>query len=300
LNAFTPTSLAERRPSAHRSVRCLICSVPAIPAQAVPPATYYGCPVCETLFQHPMPTIDQMRAYVDDEYASGVYNDYVAAAALKSLTFSRRAQRIRARATGRLLDVGASCGFFVQEALALGFDAYGVELSASAIAKAPAQLVSRLTLGDVNTLALEETEPFDVVTAFDLIEHVFDPIAFLQEVRRVARPGALLAITTPDVRHALRYILRARWPMFQPLQHTVLFSQRGLRLALSKAGYEDIEIGPASKTLTADYLAGQVQMYLPLLVNAYRNVSKVIPESMRTRPVDINIGELMAFARFPG
>jgi hypothetical protein len=71
-------------------------------------------------------------------------------------------------------------------------------------------------------------------------------------------------------------------------------------LALSKAGYDDIEIGPASKTLTADYLAGQVHMYLPALVNAYRSVSSVIPASIRTRPVDVNIGELMAFARVPG
>jgi 2-polyprenyl-3-methyl-5-hydroxy-6-metoxy-1,4-benzoquinol methylase len=286
--------------AAGSAIACPICGVPSKVAQRVPPAVYYGCPVCGTLFQHPMPSIDQMRAYVEAEYARGVYSNYVAAASLKALTFATRARRIAGRAGGgRLLDVGASAGFFVEQALEAGFDAYGVELSTEAVAKAPANVRDRLTVGDVNALALGGTAPFDVVTAFDLIEHVFDPVAFLQELRRVTRPGALLAITTPDVGHLLRYVLRARWPMFQPMQHMVLFSRRGLRLALTKAGYTDVEIGPATKTLTADYLAGQVDMYLPAAVKAYRAASKVIPQRLRAAPVNVNIGELMAFARVP-
>jgi 2-polyprenyl-3-methyl-5-hydroxy-6-metoxy-1,4-benzoquinol methylase len=286
-------------PSPNRVV-CPICGVSSAPVERVGNATYFGCPVCETLFQHPMPTIDAMRAYVNSEYTSGVYNDYVSAAKLKSMTFRSRVKVIQQRgAAGRLLDVGASCGFFVEEALKAGFDAYGVELSAEAISKAPDVIRARLTLGDVNTLASSVNEAFDIITAFDLIEHVFDPIAFLHQLRRVAKPGSWIVISTPDAGHVLRHLLRSRWPMFQPMQHTVLLSRRGLRLALSAAGYDDISVGPAHKTLTADYLAGQVQMYVPAMVNAYRIASRVIPESLRTRPLNVNIGELMAFARLP-
>ena len=287
--------------SASTRVACPICGVTATPAEHVGAAIYYGCPVCETLFQHPMPTLDAVRGYLDSQYASGVYNDYVAAAQLKSLTFGRRVKSIlKQTGTGKLLDIGASCGFFVDEALKAGFDAYGVELSAEAIAKAPEPLRERLVQGDVASVDLSLKGPFDVITAFDVIEHLFDPIAFLAQLRRVAKPGSWIVITTPDVGHFLRYVLRARWPMFQPMQHTVLFSRRGLRLALSAAGFEVASLGPAHKTLTADYLAGQVQMYLPAVVGAYRAASGVIPESLRTRPIDLNIGELMAFARLPG
>jgi 2-polyprenyl-3-methyl-5-hydroxy-6-metoxy-1,4-benzoquinol methylase len=281
-------------------VPCPVCGVSAAPAERVGAATYYGCPVCETLFQHPMPTIEAMRAYVDAEYAGGVYNDYVAAANLKSLTFAGRVRAIEKRiGRGRLLDVGASCGFFVEQALRSGFDAYGIELSSEAIAMAPEGVRERLILGDVNTLDLARLEPFDVITAFDLIEHVFDPLKFLRELARVAKPGSWVVISTPDVSHLLRHVLRARWPMFQPLQHTVLFSPRSLRLALSSAGYDQISIGPATKTLTADYLAGQINMYLPAAVNLYRRASRAIPEALRTRPINVNIGELLAFARLP-
>jgi len=290
---------AAKEQSSNR-VGCPICGVTSTVAERVGSATYYECPVCETVFQHPMPSIDQMRAYVDSEYASGVYSDYVAAAQLKSMTFRSRVQAIQRKVSGgRLLDVGASCGFFVEEALRAGFDAYGVELSAEAISKAPDDIRVRLTLGDVNALNAADQQAFDVITAFDLIEHVFDPIAFLHQLRQVAKPGSWIVISTPDAGHFLRYVLRARWPMFQPLQHTVLFSRRGLRLSLSAAGYDDITVGPAHKTLTADYLAGQVQMYLPALVSGYRAASRVIPEAWRTRPVEVNIGELMAFARLP-
>jgi 2-polyprenyl-3-methyl-5-hydroxy-6-metoxy-1,4-benzoquinol methylase len=279
-------------------VACPICGVTSALAERVGNANYFGCSVCETLFQHPMPTIDQMRAYVNSEYASGIYNDYVAAAQLKSLTFGARIEAMKGRVgTGRLLDVGASCGFLVEAALAGDYDAYGVELSAEAIAKAPPEIRGRLTLGDVNSLDLEAQAPFDVVTAFDLIEHVFDPIAFLRQLHRVVKPGGWIVVTTPDVGHALRYLLRSRWPMFQPMQHTVLFSRRGLRLALSAAGFDEITITAAHKTLTADYLAGQIEMYLPAVVNVYKAASWVVPESLRTKPIDLNIGEIMAFAR---
>ena len=288
------------RVASAEQVACPICGVTAQPAERVGAATYFGCPVCETLFQHPMPTIDQMSAYLDAEYASGVYNDYVAAAGLKSLTFQRRVRTIRQRVSaGRLLDVGASCGFFVEAALGAGFDAYGIELSAEAISMAPAGVRERLLHGDLNTIDFARLEAFDVVTAFDVIEHVFDPPAFLRGLRRATKPGSWVVISTPDAGHLLRHVLRSRWPMFQPLQHTVLFSRRGLRLALSSAGFQDIAIGPATKTLTADYLAGQVEMYLPAAVKLYRAAARAIPESVRTKTVDVNIGELMAFARLP-
>jgi 2-polyprenyl-3-methyl-5-hydroxy-6-metoxy-1,4-benzoquinol methylase len=283
-----------------RDVPCPICKVPGTVYKQVGPATYYRCGACETLFQHPMPTLEAMRDYVEREYSSGVYSDYVSAAALKSLTFSARAARIlRRTGPGRLLDVGASCGYFVDEALKAGFDAYGLELSSEAVASAPEPLRARLTIGDVNTLERRGESAYDVVTAFDIIEHTFNPVAFLESLRRVARPGSTIAITTPDTGHFLRYVLGARWPMLQPMQHTVLFSSRSLSMALAQAGFTDITVEPAYKTLTADYLAGQVAMYLPAAVRLYRSASGVVPAAIRERPVSINIGELLAFARVP-
>lgn len=284
-----------------RGVACLICASPARPYCRKDSARYYGCQACNTLFQHPMPAADVMAKYVDEEYATGAYQDYVRARNLKMLTFRSRARQILARSgRGRLLDVGAACGYFVEAALEVGYDAYGLEISPVAISAAVETVRPRMKQGDVNHLVGQQETPFDVMTAFDIIEHVFDPMAFLESLTPLIRPGGLLVLTTPDTGHALRYVMRKHWPMLQPLQHTVLFSRRSLEDALRGVGFTSVSIVPARKVLTADYLAGQVGTLSPAVDQVYQLGSRVIPTAIRQRPVGVNIGELMAFATWPG
>src|ERR1700686_693016 len=122
---------AETPPAAlGTNTQCVIWPLSAAPSFSLPPAYYFSCKSCGTIFQHPMPTLEAMRSYVDEEYTAGVYRDYVAARDLKLLTFGPRVEEIRRRAgVGRLLDIGASCGYFVDAALEGGLDAYGVGLS---------------------------------------------------------------------------------------------------------------------------------------------------------------------------
>ena len=277
---------------------CPVCATQALFYCRRQQARYFLCRACGTIFQDPMPTIEAMRAYVDEEYAVGAYEAYVRARKIKLLTFAERAARIRRHAgSGRLLDVGASCGYFVEAALEAGFDAHGLELSPVAVAAAPEVVRDRLAVGDVNRLRHDGVEPYDVVTAFDILEHTFDPMQFLADLRSVSRDGGLLVITTPDTGHVLRYAMGRSWPMLQPSQHTVLFSRKSLRMALSKAGYTDIVLTAARKVLTPDYLAEQVGVHNPLLARAYATVAPAVPKVLRDMPIGVNIGETMAFAR---
>ena len=116
-------------------------------------------------------------------------------------------------------------------ALEAGFDPAGIELSPVAIDLAQPNVQERITCGDVNTMLTTDARQFDVVTAFDIIEHTFDPAAFLDDVGRVLAPGGLLVMSTPDTGHWLRTVMRSRWPMLQPDQHTFLFSRSGDALA---------------------------------------------------------------------
>lgn len=281
-----------------RSTFCPICEALAASYCRKGRAHYFRCAVCGTIFQHPMPSIEDMLAYVNEGYADGAYDAYVRARDLKLLTFRQRAGQIRRFAGGgRLLDVGASCGYFVEAALESGFDASGIELSPVAVAAAPSPVRGRLIVGDVNRLRSDGVEPYDVVTAFDIIEHTLDPLQFLRDLKSVGRDGSLLVITTPDTDHFLRPAMGRTWPMLQPSQHTVLFSRRSLHDALTQAGYADIRLMPARKTLTTDYLARQISEHNPSLARAYAALSPVIPQRLRTTPISVNIGETMAFAR---
>jgi 2-polyprenyl-3-methyl-5-hydroxy-6-metoxy-1,4-benzoquinol methylase len=260
--------------------------------------TYYRCLRCDTIFLDPMPTSEAMQAYVNQEYADGAYAANVKARHLKEATFSARARQIYARQPGgRLLDVGASAGFFVEQAVARGFDAYGVEISPIAIEAAAPAIRTRMRVGDANLMAQDGVEKYDVVTAFDIVEHTYDPLAFVRSLRALMRDGGLLVISTPDTGHFLRRVMGASWPMLQPLQHTVLFSRRSLAGILRRAGFSRIEMTTAHKVLTADYLADQVGALSPAIERAYSLAAPLVPAALRRRPVWINIGEVMAFAR---
>ena len=280
------------------SVLCPINGLPACHYCRKGPAQYYIEPNSGTIFQAQMPSVGEMIQYADTEYSSGVYSEYAKSRDLKVATARPRLAAIKQRTSGkRLLDVGCATGFFMEAAADDGFEVRGVEFSSIAISLARPDIRERIVRGDVNELSSRETEKFDVVTAFDIIEHLQNPAKFLQELREILKPGAVLAISSPDTGHFLRYLMRSKWPMLQPLQHTVLFSRRSIRDLLERCGFQDVQVETTRKVLTMDYLADQLIVTNPGLNKAYRALSWIVPAPLRHKPVAVNIGEFVAYAR---
>jgi 2-polyprenyl-3-methyl-5-hydroxy-6-metoxy-1,4-benzoquinol methylase len=244
-----------------------------------------------------------MITYADEEYSSGLYKKYIEAKNLKYDTFRSRLPKIQAALpnggkNGKLLDVGCSCGYFIDVALETGFDAYGIEFSSVAIGMASPAARPRIIQGNVNTLDSAHTA-FDVITAFDIIEHTDNPLDFLQNLKSILKPTGIMVLTTPDTGHFLRPLMGSRWPMLQPLQHTFLFSKASLSRALQLAGFIDIEITTAHKVLTLDYLIKQLKIHNPLIYRSYGLISPLIPKIFREKAMHVNIGEIFAIARRP-
>ena len=261
-------------------------------------AIYYIEPSSGTIFQAEMPTVGDMNVYADQEYEAGVYSEYAKARDMKIATARPRLAAIKKLSKGkRLLDVGCATGFFMEAATEEGFDVRGVEFSTVAISMARPDIRERIVRGDVNALLAKEPEKFDVVTAFDIIEHVQDPANFLKEIREILQPGGVLAISTPDTGHFLRYLMGSKWPMLQPMQHTVLFSRQSIADLLQRCGFTDIQVDTAHKVLALDYLGDQLAVTNPGLHRAYRSMNWVIPGPLRRKPIAFNIGELIAYAR---
>ncbi len=100
----------------------------------------------------------------------------------------------------RWLDLGCAYGFLVQEARAAGFLAVGLDASRYAVAQArehAGAAAGRLLQGHAEALPFAD-DTFDVVSAFDLLEHVPAPELLLREAARILRPGGLFLGATPD------------------------------------------------------------------------------------------------------
>ncbi|HKI04241.1 MAG TPA: class I SAM-dependent methyltransferase [Thermoanaerobaculia bacterium] len=139
---------------------------------------------------------------------------------------------------GRVLDVGAGYGFFLEALEKAGYEADGIEVSPHA-----AEQARRRTHGQVAEQGAEEPFPFpeerfDAVTLLDVIEHLQDYPAALASCRRCLRPGGKLFVITLNAHSLARPLLGKRWAWHQDPTHIHMFSPRMLREGLEGAGLE--------------------------------------------------------------
>jgi len=177
------------------------------------------------------------RIYGEEYFSSEVFHDYVAEGDIR-VEAGRAAARTLARLVpaGRLLDVGCAAGFFL-EAASAHYEVTGVELSPFASSYARKTLGLRVFTGDV-TDGMLDGEQFDVVTAWNTIEHMADPLRAFAAIARVMRPGALLALSTGDVTGPLARLGLRTWNLMAPPYHLFFFSPNTIDLLLAKTGFE--------------------------------------------------------------
>lgn len=164
---------------------------------------YRTCASCESVYVSPRPDPELLDAYYRNSTNYEYWNAVVFPAseqARRERIFRPRAERVVAYArTGTLVDVGAGFGTFCEEAARAGaFD--------RVIALEPEPHLAQ-TCRDKGLEVIEAPVEqaridggVDVVTSFEVIEHLFAPRAFLEQCRELLRPGGLLVLTCPNVR----------------------------------------------------------------------------------------------------
>lgn len=99
------------------------------------------------------------------------------------------------KAQGRLLEIGSGGGEFLQLA-ASRFDAWSIDISPYAAARLPDALRRRVTIGDIQTVPLPSLA-YDVVTAFNVLEHLKDPLGVIRKVSDALAPGGIFVGSVP-------------------------------------------------------------------------------------------------------
>lgn len=256
---------------------------------------FWRCRSCGMERQWPLPTHDELAAYYEQSYRDGMYQAFTAAEEMKRLTAAARYRQIaRHCRPGRWLDVGCSNGVFLEKILKHDLVGEGVELSPVAAEQARDKGLT-VTCG-----TLEETEAlarFDTITAFDVLEHVLDPLAFVTAIHERLVTEGTVAISVPNLNSLSRRLMGQRWYFYIPEEHLHYFSPSSLSRLLKRAGFEVLRCRPTYKPLTFDYSLVQFREYNPWIYRPLNVMAKVLPKSLRNVSAPLYIGETMVIAR---
>ena len=137
-----------------------------------------------------------------------------------------------------LLDVGCSNGAFVWIAKQLGIDAQGVDPGEIPARQAQARGLM-VHKGYLEELNLPE-KSFDVVTLFEVIEHIKDPAVLVKECHRILRVGGVMVIGTGNTDSWTRRIMKHRWDFFDISLHgghINFYSTASIKVLAAKTGF---------------------------------------------------------------
>ncbi len=180
--------------------------------------------------------------------------------ALEERVGERRSRQFRrflkgASQPGKLLDVGCGYGFFLKLAQEAGWESIGVDVDPQAVTYAQNRFQVNALEGDLREFHFPAGS-FDLVTAWNALDFVPDPLDLLKEVHRVLKPGGHLFIRTPNATWQLlnfrlaRLLRRLRCgavfegrPYLTFVFHLTSFSHSTLRLLIEHAGLVPLRIG---------------------------------------------------------
>jgi 2-polyprenyl-3-methyl-5-hydroxy-6-metoxy-1,4-benzoquinol methylase len=210
------------------------------------PGSVVRCTGCRVVFKQPSAATPLVE-YYDAGYAALDYWHAGTAATRALERLLAGVMRVAPPATSSLLDIGCGAGSFLGLAKAAGYRVTGLEVNPQLAERARAT-GAEVVVADIASMAFEARR-FDVVTAFDIIEHLLDPIDMIRRCADLLVPGGYLAIYTPN--HAgliartasLLYSIsggRVRGPVAEIFDglHVVFFDPRSLRMALERAPLE--------------------------------------------------------------
>jgi SAM-dependent methyltransferase len=153
------------------------------------------------------------------------------------------------RPAGKLLDIGAAYGEFLRRAARRErWNLYGVEIDPEA-----ARQAGVAAKADVRSGRIEEQifppHAFDIITAFELIEHLPDPRNTFRRIYDWLKPDGIFCLSTPNLNKLKnRFSKDTLWDFYRPPEHLLYFNRRSLRVMLESNGFKTLEIDGGMKS----------------------------------------------------
>lgn len=270
--------------------RCLLCGASRGPVvvsgpdqlQGVPGVfTIVRCDTCGLLYQSPRPaesSIDRLYPAAYEPFQGGFSDDgYIPRDLRRTVAFVDSIKP----GGGRLLDVGCGVGDFLAalRRSAVSWKMAGVEPSPHAVAVAQ----QRGLPVQQGTLETAPADSFDVITLWNVLEHVPDPRATLREIDRRLAPDGVLCLAVPVCDSWEARLFRNRWVGWELPRHFFLFNHATIRRTLETAGFQIIESACISGTYYGVVRSAQLVLEHRIHSYALRRIARAALSSRLVR-----------------
>jgi 2-polyprenyl-3-methyl-5-hydroxy-6-metoxy-1,4-benzoquinol methylase len=169
---------------------------------------------------------------------------------------------IPAQHPARLLDYGCGLGFFLDSAFEAGFEPSGVEFNEYALEYIRKRYAYRV----FHFSDQDSSERYDIITMFDVIEHLRDPFGTLGSIRNMLADNGVVVIATMDSTSFVSRIMGKRLEDFRRIrEHLFFFSRSNLVSVLVKQGFEVLKVASHGHSFELKQLAARLRTVLPIV-----------------------------------
>jgi len=263
---------------------CLLCNGPHLTDLKVyHKAHLVKCNSCNFVFSKKVPTNHELLLH----YAQYNRNTKVSRITIKR--YNELLDRFeKYRSTNNILDIGCGDGYFLEVAAQRGWRVYGTEFTEEAvnICKAKGINTHMGVLDPENYTGIL----FDIITSFEVIEHINDPQPEINKINKLLRTNGLLYITTPNFNSISRYVLGPKWTVIQYPEHLSYYTAKTLSAFLCKNGFKKlkleatgIDVNRYQTSANATAVSGEelrqkaesktIYKYLKIIINAFLNLT---------------------------
>jgi len=207
------------------------------------------CQGCGLRWFDPLPSDEELRAlYTSEQYLDADY--FSLEDQLQTNHYQRLAQAAillgsRIEGGGRVLEIGPGQGHFLKQCQDQGLEVEAIEFSRPMAQALRERLGCVVREGPLEASGLPPSN-YQALAAFDLLEHVRDPMGWLKEAWRLLAPGGILVFSTVNVDTVLDNVgrLLARMGVSSPMAklhppyHLYYFTETIIKKYLQEAGFE--------------------------------------------------------------
>ncbi len=190
------------------------------------------------------------QIYNKNYFNGAVYDNYLDEEKYRRRVFRDKIKLIKKHlpCEGTILDIGCGMGFFLMEMQKRGYQIKGLDISKYAAAIASAKLNTFIPPADLLSASFSPGQ-FDIITLWDLLEHLPEPARYLDRISQIIKKNGVLVIETLNISSLTARMLKEKWPLYFPPYHLFYFNQKNISLLLEKTGFSLLKAYPVQTYL---------------------------------------------------